>query len=548
MLHVTASNAQGKQEMQHSAGALEIGRGPKRDGVARLTVADPYVSKDHVRLESLPDGMIRFDNLSNKQPVEFSFFAPLAPGSTATYTLPLVFRIGQTDVDLQGGDESTGDDEGVESVDKPLGTFVNYKGPNLLNLESTPSAEMLTIWFEAIIGLQRLLPGEPGYFERIAQALVELIGLDRGLVLWRNDKGWKAIARAYKGEGGTGRDFSQNIMDMLLRDRRTYFQSSMKGSQFTSLASVHAVVASPLFNDKEVIIGALYGSRALSPTSRNLGKLEAQMVQLMASTVTNSLARKEQEEEAGKLRVARDAAAQADAAKSSFLASMSHELRTPLNAIIGYSEMLIEMAQDDAQDQFIPDAQKILWAGKHLLALINDILDFSKIEAGKLTLHIETFEPKQLLDEVLALVKPLVQKNGNQLQVEIPPDLVPMTGDVVRLRQCLFNLLSNASKFTDKGTVGLNVKRVNAQGRDWVFFRISDTGIGMTPEQLGRLFNAFTQADTSTTRKYGGTGLGLVITRKICHMMGGEVAVESESGKGSTFTLQIPAVVTASAT
>ena len=243
------------------------------------------------------------------------------------------------------------------------------------------------------------------------------------------------------------------------------------------------------------------------------------------------------------LQTAQKAADAASQAKSQFLANMSHELRTPLNAIIGYSEMLQEEADDLGTPEIKPDLQKIHGAGKHLLGLINDILDLSKIEAGKMSLYLETFEIQALLNEVAATVQPLVQKNGNQLILEVAADIGSMHADITKIRQTLFNLLSNASKFTDKGTVRLRARR---QAENLVF-EVIDSGIGMTPEQVGRLFQAFAQADSSTSKKYGGTGLGLALSRKFCQLMGGDMTVSSEAGKGSTFTATIPAQVTEAA-
>jgi signal transduction histidine kinase/CheY-like chemotaxis protein len=241
------------------------------------------------------------------------------------------------------------------------------------------------------------------------------------------------------------------------------------------------------------------------------------------------------------LMLAKEGAEQANRTKSAFLANMSHELRTPLNAIIGYSEMLQEEAAESGSEDSIPDLKKIHAAGKHLLALINDILDLSKIEAGKMELYLETFDVKSLVDDVSSTIPPLSERNANRLDVQCPPDIGHMHADVTRVRQVLFNLLSNASKFTEKGTVSIIVTRDENPDGDWITFRVTDTGIGMTPDQLGRLFQAFTQADASTSRKYGGTGLGLVICRRFCQMMGGDVSVASEPGKGSVFIVALPA-------
>jgi signal transduction histidine kinase/DNA-binding response OmpR family regulator len=243
------------------------------------------------------------------------------------------------------------------------------------------------------------------------------------------------------------------------------------------------------------------------------------------------------------LAMARDEALEATRAKSVFLANMSHELRTPLNAILGYSEMLQEEAADLGQEEFIPDLQKIHGAGKHLLALINDILDLSKIEAGRMDLFLEAFDIAPMIRDVVTTVKPLVEKNANTLAVHQASDLGAMRADLTKVRQALFNLLSNACKFTTQGTITLEVVRDPGDGAAWLTFRVIDTGIGLTPAQMGRLFQAFSQADSTTTRQYGGTGLGLAITQHFCHMMGGDITVESALGQGSTFTIRLPAEV-----
>ncbi|MBE9131910.1 MULTISPECIES: ATP-binding protein [unclassified Tychonema] len=233
----------------------------------------------------------------------------------------------------------------------------------------------------------------------------------------------------------------------------------------------------------------------------------------------------------------------ASRAKSTFLANMSHELRTPLNAIIGYSEMLQEEALESGLKNIIPDTQKIRNAGKHLLTLINDILDLSKIEAGRMELYLEEFDIGNLIEEVVATLHPLVEKNHNQLQVSYSPNLGIMYADLTKVRQILFNLLSNALKFTEGGTVLLSATREPAGGSNWVYLQVSDTGIGMSVGQQQSLFQPFVQGDASTTRKYGGTGLGLTISRLFCQMMGGDISLDSQLDVGSTFTVKLKAQV-----
>ena len=240
---------------------------------------------------------------------------------------------------------------------------------------------------------------------------------------------------------------------------------------------------------------------------------------------------------------AKHAAEEASRAKSAFLANMSHELRTPLNAIIGYSEMLEEETRESGDTEAIQDLQKIQTAGKHLLSLINDVLDLSKIEAGKMTLHLETFDVPPMIRQIVSTLEPAAAKNSNVINVRIADSVGSMRADVTKVRQILVNLVSNACKFTDSGIISVNVEPITLEGQELVRFEVRDTGIGITAKQRQQLFQEFAQADTSISRKYGGTGLGLAISHRFAQMMSGQIHVESEPGRGSTFTVLIPVEV-----
>jgi signal transduction histidine kinase/ActR/RegA family two-component response regulator len=238
---------------------------------------------------------------------------------------------------------------------------------------------------------------------------------------------------------------------------------------------------------------------------------------------------------------ARHAAESANLAKSQFLANMSHELRTPLNAIIGYAEMLQEDAEDGGADTAVQDLTRILTAAKHLLSLINEILDLSKIEAGRMEASAAEFDPHEMLNDLIETVRPMAEQNGNVIALKSAAPGGLANTDAMKVRQCVLNLLSNACKFTRAGKIGIGFERRPHNGVEQIFITVRDTGIGMSSEHLARLFQPFVQADPSITQQYGGTGLGLTITRRLAQLLGGDVRVESRLGKGSVFTLHVPA-------
>ena len=312
----------------------------------------------------------------------------------------------------------------------------------------------------------------------------------------------------------------------------------------------------PLTNHEDVVIGVLQllnardvnDKKKVNPFSPDYESLVESLASQAAVAVSNASLINELKTAQQTLIGARDRAEDASRAKSNFLANMSHELRTPMNAIIGYSEMLLEDAEEEGLDEFQSDLDKIRSSGKHLLGLINEILDLSKIEAGKMEIFLESFDINELIKEVEATIHPLAENKSNKLIIDCPDNAGFMEADETRVRQMLHNLLSNACKFTEKGTVTLRVTRTTQEGEDWIIFDIIDTGMGIPKDYLKNIFLEFSQVDNSSTRKFGGTGLGLAISRRFCLMMGGDITVKSVEGAGSTFSIEMPVKVTPKAT
>jgi signal transduction histidine kinase len=540
MLNLTVTNRVETQHLAHPNGALEVGRGPSRDGVPRVVIRDAFVSRDHVRLEEADGGRrVRLTNLSTKAPVAVDNNTLLSPGENGEFLLPVRLGLGETLIDVTGAEAEPVSDQMLRTVTAPVrGDTAAH--PNLLAISQSAPVEQVVGWLETVIAVQKAATITELY-QQTADALVDRIGLDCGLVLLREGDGWRVAAVNNRNDRTQGRNFSQTMLQRVLAEKRTFYLPASAAAGIDSMLGVQGVVASPVFDPRDAVVGVVYGTRLQRTRAREIGPLEAQVVQLLAAAVGTGLARQEREAEATRLRVAKQAAEEADRAKSGFLAMISHELRTPLTTIIGYAEMLLDQATTDNLPQYAADLRHVLGAGQHLLTLINDILDLSKIEAGKLELAKEPYDPAGLVRETLASVEPLAKKNGNRLEADCAADLGKCVGDPTRLRQCVLNLVGNACKFTSNGVVKVTARRLAEDGEDYLSVEVSDTGIGMTPDQMERLFQAFTQVDPSAGRKYGGTGLGLAISQKLCRAMGGKIVVESQHGKGSTFTMTVKA-------
>ena len=541
MLTLTVANKLETQQLTHPAGPLELGRGPARTGTARVVVKDAFVSRDHIRVEEVPGRKVKVTNLSTKATVTVDGHAVLNPGVDCDYLLPVRLAVGETVVDVDCGDAEPMSVNALRTISAPrtgAGGKTVVAPPPLIERNEAAKPEEIVEWLETVVNVQKAGDRE-AFYKQAADALVEKIGLDSGIVLVKEGDAWRVTAHMTKDDQAKGRAFSHALLNQALAGKRTFYVGAAAAGGGESLVGVQGVVVSPFFDAKGNVAGVVYGSRMQRAKGREIGPLEAQVTQLLATAVGAGLQRLDRDEETNRLRVAKDAAEEADRTKSGFLAMVSHELRTPLTTIIGYSEMLLEQAEADNLPQYTADLGQVRTAGQHLLTLINDILDFSKIEAGKLEMAKDPYSPAGLLRDLLVSVDPLVKKNNNRLEVDCPADLGKGVGDPTRIRQCVLNLVGNACKFTKDGVVRVSARRDG----DALKVAVADTGIGMSPEQVGRLFQAFTQVDSTAGRKYGGTGLGLAISQKLAVAMGGQITVASEAGKGSTFTMTIKAVL-----
>ncbi len=541
MLTLTIANKLQTQQLTHASGPLELGRGPARPGSARVVVRDAFVSRDHIRIEEAPGRKVKVLNLSTKAPITVDNHAVLNPGVDCDYLLPVRLAVGETVIDVDSGDAEPVSVNVLKTIAAPARGGTVARQP-LIDRSEAAKPEEIVGWLETVVNVQKAGERE-AFYKQAAEALVGHIGLDTGIVLVRDGEAWRVTAQVVRDDKQPGRAFSHALVNQALTGKRTFYVGAAGAGGGESLVGVQGVVVSPFFDSKGEVTGVVYGSRMQRANGREIGPLEAQVVQLLATAVGAGLQRLEQDDEANRLRVAKEAAEEADRTKSGFLAMVSHELRTPLTTIIGYSETLLEQAAMDNLPQYTADLQQVHAAGQHLLMLILDILDFSKIEAGKLEIACDPYAPASLIHDLMVSVEPLAKKNNNRIEVVCPPDLGKAMGDPTRIRQCVLNLVGNACKFTKDGTVKVTARRLLVGGADSIQVAVSDTGIGMSPEQVGRLFQAFTQVDASAGRKFGGTGLGLAISQKLSATMGGQITVQSELGKGSTFTMTIKAML-----
>lgn len=560
----------GQQEFRLKPGGNSIGRSREND----IVILDQSLSRQHATIDVQSEGI----SISDLQSRNGTFV------NGEKITKVTFLKSGDT---IQWGDVLC-TFAGEASIFKEIS--VDLANVSLQDLVNTNRKSASRDRLQIILKVSQML-SNPESIERLLETILDLLFLimpvERAVLLFLDEQTGELQPRVTRSRIGQQEEsYSKTITNYVLDKNVSVLTSDARederfgGASSILNQSIRSSMCVPL-KIRERMLGVLYVDNLSVPyqfAERELEFLtgfagqaavalensmlyrrleeesrrrETELLRLVEERTSNQAqalleadkARKEAERQREIAELAMAAAKDANLAKSQFLANMSHELRTPLNAIIGYSEIVEEQAVESSMDEMTQDVRKIHGAAKHLLVLINDILDLSKIEAGRMELTLESFDLTNLIEDVVSTILPLSEKNGNSLSVKVPKPAGFMRADLIRLRQVLLNLLSNACKFTEQGTVTLEIARETAKDTEMVTFQVKDTGIGMSAEQVSRLFRPFTQADASTTRKYGGTGLGLVISRRFIQMMNGDITVESTPGEGTVFTVKMPAQV-----